>query len=488
MASIFASLSSPTTFPQPYRAMKTMKNLILSAVVLLAGLSGCSFSDDLRQDPTLATDVPISKQLPAIQVGLAYSHHSDIGRVCSYWTQQYNGDYNQQNAASNYFFNASDCDNMWNNYYTYMYSNEIMMQKAKVQGARHYVGVGQVLKAFSFGMLTSLWGDVPFSAALKANPNMENLRPTYDKQQDIYPALQVLLDSAIANLDATNSTVSPADEDFFGGGDLDHWKAAAHLLKARFYMHIRKRDPSATAKALTEITAANVSSDYAWGMNFLGAGITSQAPVYQFLTQRGDMGTCKTFTDTLVKYNDPRTTYLVDTTIGEVGGFARISGSEPGSAATGANVGVGSFLALPNARVNLISYEEAKFLEAEAALVSGSPSRAADAYNEAVKASVRRITGSADPAFETQMASETASSITLNKICTQKWIALPLDAEAYTTWRRTGLPNLAPVANSGNGGEIPRRWPYPINETTLNTSNVPAQGDRPMQLRVWWDN
>jgi len=426
--------------------------------------------------------------MPAVQIGLGYTANSDIGRVCSYWTQQYNGDYNQQNAAATYVFLSQDVDNMWNNYYTFLYNNEIMLTKAKAQSSPHYEGIGLVLKAMTFGTMTSLWGDIPFSKALQATTNQENLQPAYDKQETIYPALQIMLDSAIVKLSATESKFTPdGTQDLIFAGNLDNWIATAHAVKARLYLHVRNKQTNAATLALAEIDKAAFSASNNCLVKFAGAGITSQAPLYQFITQRGDGGTSKTYTDTLVKYNDPRTLFLVDTSNGGVGGFESISGAVVGSAGDGENCTFGTYIASANTPTRLMTVEEVKFIEAEAAFATGDLSRAATAFNEGVKASVLAMTGGSDATFEATVANETAASINLNKIIVQKWIALPMSAESFTDWRRTGFPVLIAPANAKNDGLIPRRWPYPSGELNLNAGNVPSEGVRPLQTKVWWD-
>jgi hypothetical protein len=83
----------------------------------------------------------------------------------------------------------------------------------------------------------------------------------------------------------------------------------------------------------------------------------------------------------------------------------------------------------------------------------------------------------------------------LEQIITQKWIALfPNGYEAWSEWRRTGFPDLAPgQAALTPNGEIPRRQAYGTGEAGLNTENYEAalanQGLAQDDLtgRVWWD-
>ncbi|MEM9929758.1 MAG: SusD/RagB family nutrient-binding outer membrane lipoprotein, partial [Bacteroidota bacterium] len=80
----------------------------------------------------------------------------------------------------------------------------------------------------------------------------------------------------------------------------------------------------------------------------------------------------------------------------------------------------------------------------------------------------------------------------LEQIMTQKWMANIGNAyEAWADWRRTGYPNLKPVAASLNGGQYPVRMPYPNDEQALNFENyqtaAAATEGNSINVRVWWD-
>ena len=60
--------------------------------------------------------------------------------------------------------------------------------------------------------------------------------PIFDKQLDVYAALQTTLDKAINNLSATTG-LSFGANDFIFQGDVSKWRAAAYTLKARLYLH-----------------------------------------------------------------------------------------------------------------------------------------------------------------------------------------------------------------------------------------------------------
>ena len=57
-------------------------------------------------------------------------------------------------------------------------------------------------------------------------------------------------------------------------------------------------------------------------------------------------------------------------------------------------------------------------------------------------------------------------NLTLEDIMIQKHIAMFLQPESYSDYRRTGLPTLFPVS----GSNIPVRWNYSANEYQFNSS------------------
>src|SRR5690606_21030667 len=84
----------------------------------------------------------------------------------------------------------------------------------------------------------------------------------------------------------------------------------------------------------------------------------------------------------------------------------------------------------------------------------------------------------------------------LKQIYTQFYLAhyMYLDLfEAWSTWRRTGIPELALITYPLNttGGVPIRRLMYSFEEKALNSENVESaitnQGPDTYITRVWWD-
>ena len=73
------------------------------------------------------------------------------------------------------------------------------------------------------------------------------------------------------------------------------------------------------------------------------------------------------------------------------------------------------------------------------------------------------------------------SSTAMQKIGYEVNVALYLNPEAWTTFRRTGFPALTPT----KGSAVPRRLLYPQTENSLNKANTPASSL--FTPKIFWD-
>src|SRR5262249_1209062 len=133
--------------------------------------------------------------------------------------------------------------------------------RALAGGDSLFWGTAAVLEAYAMGTVADIWGDVPYSQA--ANPKFPT--PTPDPPQAVFAAIQAKLDSAIKFLAATGPrNKGPGDNDLVYAGDPALWTALAHTLRARYYLHVARRDPTAYAKALAEAqNGIQQGNDYA---------------------------------------------------------------------------------------------------------------------------------------------------------------------------------------------------------------------------------
>lgn len=458
------------------KAQNIFKKLVLLPVFVLI-LFGCEL-EEANINPNNPTEVPPNVMLPYIQESLARLTCGTSQVMSGIFVQYYTGIDNHPLQVQQYILNeALYVDWIWNDYYDGpMINLNIMIKEAEAMGAFYYSGIGKVLLANSFGNLTSVYGDVPFKESLEGSVNSN---PVYDAQKDIYEGIQQLLDKGIEDLQKTYEGLKPGPDDIMYGGNTTKWIEAAYSLKARYYMHMTKRaDELGYNPAQKAIEAAakgikSSSSDLIYNFGFSAAEYN---PFYSYTLLNYIVPNIN-FTAMLTQMLDPRRTFYYKRLFGE------------------SNLN-GVYFTSSNSPVFIITYHELKLIEAEARLrLNSSDPLLQNVLNEGVRASIKKITGTAttDVTIDAYLARNTTLTgnfdSDLQKIVTQKYIALFSSIESWTDYRRTGIPQLVPNTNGDHnqnpGGAIPRRFAYPQTERLYN-KNFPEYLPN-LQDRMWLD-
>ena len=98
-------------------------------------------------------------------------------------------------------YQAQDHNDLWNRaYQDVLISIETLLGKTDGTAFTAYSGSARVLKAYVLLTLVDLFGDVPYSQALKAGSGAANFNPGVDSGRSIYEAAIALLDEADALL------------------------------------------------------------------------------------------------------------------------------------------------------------------------------------------------------------------------------------------------------------------------------------------------
>ncbi len=448
--------------------MKTIKYIFLLSCII--SLSSCKkYFEDVNTSDNLPLDVPVNALLPAIEGHLSFAQGGDAARYTSIFTQYVTGASRQFASYQRYSFTESDFDNLWrlNLYGGPMQDLHVLISKATAKGYIHYQGVGEILMAYSLGLTSDLWGDIPFSEAFQGDVN---LQPKFDSQQAIYNQIQTLLSAGITHLSATDdSEVIPGSEDLIYSGSVTKWLMLANGLKARYYIHLSKMDVANAQRAIDALNAGALSGNADDAVFVYGTTETTANPWYQYIEQRDDIvydGYC---IQTMVSKNDPRYPIYIDVN-GDFWGEGYLS----------------AFFSDINSPVPFFSFSEQKFIEAEANIRLGDTIAAYGALLDAIAANMSNL--GVDPADEatyiTANVDWAGTSDRLGLIMNEKYVAMFLQPEAWTDWRRTGYPVLSP--NSGAViSEIPRRFTYPQSERLYNT-HCP-QTSNLVSPRLWWD-
>jgi hypothetical protein len=463
-----------------------MKKIYLYFTLVLVLMStGCEdFVEGYDESPNAPSEVTPSVLLTASEAAVTFFYTSQPARAASIFVQSAAGVTDQaKDQYQLYNLNENSVGNEWNGIYSdCLETTEYLIQNFGEESP-YYRGMGKVIQALAMGMVTDYWGDVPYTEALKGLSGGEALNPGPDSQESILNSIQQLCDEAIADfqVDASENAFVPGADDILLNGDMSRWEMTAWLLKARYANRLSGKDATGSATDVLNF----LDEAYSTGMtsneqNFLGKTGESSTDLNQwkaFQETRGYMRAGGFLVDLMVAQDDPRLPYYFAEVDG--GGY---EGSHIGEDNASASQ-FGSWLMTQGQDFPLLTYFEAKFLEAEAALRASDPDRAATAYNAAVVASVNFFTGEEpDATFINNVASETAASIDLETIMTQKYIGMFTQPEAWADYRRTGYPNLSPEPR-GAINQIPARYPTPLDERLYNPNMTSITN---LTTPVWW--
>lgn len=419
-------------------------------------------------------------------------------------------------------------DQSWSGYYGLLRDNKKAYDRASELNNTFIMGVSLVMKSFIFGLITDLWGDAPYSKALKGDKGaVDDLLPPYDAQKDIY--LGIINDLKTASGLFAKGNTSITDADVYYHGDPAEWQKFANSLLLRYYMRVSAKLPDVAKAGIAEVVSSGIyfkTSDDDATMDFLGTSdINSWPDNLKFDNTNGSnfrrIKMCATFVNKLESINDPRlgiwaakvqipivisaskspnpdviidgVRYIhpdaipagtdVDTDPNYVGIPPSI-GSEPswynlnptpGQLSNNPHVSYlndrykeasGSLL-----KARLMSCAEVEFILAEAALKGWSAGGDAKSHYEAgIKASMNTWGVSGD--YSSYISgSDVAYNGTLKQIITQKWIASWTNAtEAWFDYRRTGYPELE-AGPKAKRKKLPVRYIYSSEEANLNAAN-----------------
>jgi hypothetical protein len=395
-----------------------------------------------------------------------------------------------------YTVSISNVQNVWTNLYSQGLTDfATIIKLGEASGNVNYQAVGLILKSWSFQLLTDLYGNIPYSQALKLE---ETLTPKYDEQKDVYLGLLADLKKASEQIDVNGSPISG---DLVYNGNLSKWKKFANSLRLRIALRIADKDPQ-TAKAVVAELAANrslliASNDDIAQLVYLAS--PNQNPVSRDRETRDDYRVSKSVIDKLQELKDPRLAVFANRTVDATPtGYIGVTNGLPADSA--AKLGftktskLGDYFTAPASPAVFLAYSEVLFNLAEAAQRGFISDNAADLYKAAVTASLQQFkVNSADIATYLAQPSVAYNPANYKKsIGEQKWLALYSQGlEAFAEWRRLDYPQLKPAYAGILNGKLPVRLIYPTGEQALNAANykaaVASQGEDRLTTKLWFD-
>jgi len=422
--------------------------------------------------------------------------------------------------------------------------------------AKHYA-IARILEAYLFATFTDFVGDIPFE---QANNPIEFPNPEVSLGEDIYDALFIQIDEAIALLNMPST--EPVNDLFFDNGDVTNWTKVANTLKFKMYLNLRLINPTAATSGITNLinTASLIESandDFQFQYSNSSSPVESRHPLFRRGYLPGGAGGYMSngYMNQLIngKSNpDPRLRYYIyrqadrdpdqannaelpcsvngnpafvycylgnfywgrdhassegipaDGILRSVYGIYPAGGAFDDDSAIEASLNEG----LQGAGIlPILSSSYVKFMQAEAALMLGTPGNAASLLVDGITNSMDKVTNFASvPATFAATSADIQTYIDevsleytnaadnderLNIIMREYYLAsFGYAIEAYNGYRRTGFPQSSALAGFPMQDPVetttgfPRNFRYARDAVLSNTS----LDDNTVFDKVFWDN
>ncbi|MGQ9619783.1 MAG: SusD/RagB family nutrient-binding outer membrane lipoprotein [Bacteroidales bacterium] len=490
------------------KAIYNILSLALTVVLLFNGCSKLEDFGDTNVNPAVTTKPSTAALLTNVLSGIGgYAYIARPALYCQFFSET------QYTDASRYADNMADPSGAYagvlydlQNIIIYN-TDEDKKVEASLNGANeNQIAIARILKSYIIWTITDRWGDVPYTDALKGDPNV-----TFDTQETIYKGLIKELTEAVAQFTTSGG---PIKGDVAYNGDIAKWKKLANSLRMLMALRLSKVYPGAGEYAAAEFKAAladaagHISTNE---NNFIIAypGGNFKHPAYNMYDGRKDYGESKTMTDimTTVGGGDPRQAVYGATVTGlysEKGvpyGWIR----SDAEAWTAANPDW-CYVLHPdyrkmNSPIYVVDASHVLLARAEAAdrgWTTETPNTGT-LYEAGIKASFAKW-GLAGPTpgylnhTTVKLPNPPGSGANLSYIHLQQYLAYyPDGLQGWSHWRRTDVPTLTPARDAVNTPPtIPRRYKYHTTNYSLNGDAVNAAvarltgGDK-MESRIWWD-
>lgn len=466
--------------------MNTLYKFFCSTCLVLV-IAGCSKLDDFEDtnvNPGAVNAPVIGGLLTNVEAGIGnYAYDANPGLYAQYFSQT------QYTDASRY----SRPETSFAPYYSSYLAD---LQNIINTGESNNMSViARILQQYIFFTVTNLWGDVPYSEALKGT---ENFTPKYDRQEDIYKGIFLALGEAVDSFDD-----SPITGDIIYSGDIAAWRRMANSLKLMAAIQLSKKVPgrddfAATAfrEALAATDGVIVANEENFQVNYPGGNF--QSPYYTRYLSRLDFAESEPMVELLLGLNDSRQSVYGSSNVGVPYGLLR----QDAEAFT-SNNGNWSRIFATNARaedspVFIITAAEVALARAEAADLGWTTEDLATLYQQGISLSYEQWDVTLDDDYIGQagvaLTSGAGAGANLEQISIQRYIAsYPDGIQSWNIWRKSGYPVLTPSQFPANeSGEIPRRYIYSSTEFSSNriavdeaVANLP--GGNTAEASVWWD-
>ena len=509
------------------KIFNTVNKSVMALLMVFLSATSCSDFLDINTDPNNPLDSRLDQILPTAQTVIFEGFGNGAGGMSDLVSQYIHHTVQRNN--SNFYFCAGNeffISSAWPNLYAgALMDLNVIISKATERESWHYLGVAQVLKAYTYSEMVDMWG---MAAFFDFGQGTENPFPAYDDGAAIYPELFNMLKEAVVNLEK-EAGESPAGDDLIYGGDTDKWIKFANSLRLKLYNNVRLTSMYDDAAVADIINNQDVFTGVGDGFRLLygeSNNPDNRHPLFKqdyvdlnpnyidpyfYLVMKGDPD-LPVLNPLLVGIEDPRIPYYFynQLTAGEnpqnattsaywdnflsiwfaslnidpnegfdqgqsqtVVGLYPAGGAFDDGSGTTAGVGAGQNPGLGGASyTRLYPYLAQLYVRAELSLMKGAPGDPRALFEQAMRASFDEVNELADVPVPGEDAYITAilalydagsPAKKLELILTEKWIAsFGFSLDIYSDYRRTGYPIMFDPNTDGNPFTILQRS-YPLS-------------------------
>jgi hypothetical protein len=486
--------------------MKKYNVFIVSLLIGAIGLSSCKKFLDINRSPNSAEQVDAKLLFSGatishaalrasgdfyIPLALGSQLIADGGNNATSWGAPSPGEYT---FSTNFFGNA------WSAYTNTIINlkQTIAIAEANVPKNNNAAAQSKVFMAQTFYDLTMLFGDIPFTEAVRSDVSY----PKFDPQKQVLEGCVALLDEALAQFDdASPLKIGGGTDqayDVFYKGDIAKWKKAARSMKLRILMTMVDKDPTKAAAIGQLVTAGGFISSAADNMKMSFVNSAGRKNPKFALSEQYNSGdnfffASKYVTDFMRPLNDPRLPKFFDKPAA-ADNYYGIPPGEDGDDDHDARVA--KSLHAADAPEVIFSYQEQLFFEAEVYArglgVGVDIAKANTLLKKAVEESCKfyGVDATTAASFAAGLPTIANAADLIKQIHYHHWIdKMEEPLEGFTEWRRSGpegseVPLLTlPVGAPST--PLFRRYEYILSNELLLNPNAPQQ--LKYYEKMWFD-
>ena len=271
---------------------------VTSALALALLASGCDNSGltGINKNPNAPGSVTPQFLFPTAitdVVGRARGGSFDL-TLTSLWAQHIAMD--RFTDEDTYSIRPDNINGYWSGFYAGgLQDLATILAHTSQKDSANIVAPALVMKSWTFGIMTDIWGDIPYSQANKSDPSSP---PQYDPQKTIYAG--ILADLKTASDISAPGGANYGTADLIYNGDATKWKKFANSLRLRYALRLSKVDPTTAQTQVAAAIAAGVFTSNADNalLKWPGDG-TNNNPIYNNFVTRDDQHMSQTLVNTL---------------------------------------------------------------------------------------------------------------------------------------------------------------------------------------------